>query len=63
MEKLLDEKRTQTFPFDKSEEEFLADFIKRTEQRELYWPSKANGILNKFIKDVSADLDKKMGAS
>ena len=32
LEKLLNEKRSQTFLFDKSEEDFLADFIKKTEQ-------------------------------
>ena len=32
LEKLLHEKKSQTFLFDKSEEEFLADFMKKTEQ-------------------------------
>ena len=32
LEKLLNEKRSQIFLFDKSEEDFLADFIKKTEQ-------------------------------
>ena len=32
LEKLLNEKRSQTFLFDKSEDDFLADFIKKTEQ-------------------------------
>ena len=32
LEKLLNEKRSQTFLFDKSEEDFLADFIQKTEQ-------------------------------
>ena len=31
LEKLLNEKKSQAFLFDKSEEEFLADFIKKTE--------------------------------